>query len=216
MKSLFFVVMLALSGAAFATPGNNGEGNGGCGVGQQTNGCGAQGGAGGNGGNGGDGGSVFSDIRNTNTNINNNMVKGGTGVGVGIGIGKGGNAKQSQDQGQLQSQQQFASSLSTSGANANNSGNSQSIVVNEAKQLRQAPAIAAPAMSNTANCRASHSAGVSAPGFGISVGSSTVDETCELIELSKRAEQLGLSDVAVQLMCLNPKFKTVAGPLCIE
>lgn len=57
------------SGYALATqPGNNGGGNGGCGVGQQTNGCGSQ--TPGNGGAGGQGGN-------------------GTGIGLGVGVGIG-------------------------------------------------------------------------------------------------------------------------------
>lgn len=70
--TLIAVAVLATMNVAYATqPGNNGGGNGGCGVGQQTNGCGGQGGTGGAGGDGGKGGT-------------------GVGVGIGIGIGQGG------------------------------------------------------------------------------------------------------------------------------
>lgn len=54
MKLLMFAASAALLACALpayaTTPGNNGGGNGGCGVGQQTNGCGGQGGQGGQGG----------------------------------------------------------------------------------------------------------------------------------------------------------------------
>ena len=48
MKAAFFALTILAAASAHATkpttdiPGNNGGGNGGCGVGQQTNGCGAQ------------------------------------------------------------------------------------------------------------------------------------------------------------------------------
>lgn len=43
LRLAFAATLLAFASAAFATPGNNGGGNGGCGVGQQTNGCGGTG-----------------------------------------------------------------------------------------------------------------------------------------------------------------------------
>src|SRR5688572_11184944 len=65
VKTLLLIAALAVSLSAHATPGNNGEGNGGCGVGQQTNGCGSTGGAGGN---GGAGGSVVGSGNSSNVN----------------------------------------------------------------------------------------------------------------------------------------------------
>lgn len=76
-RVLFGLALAALVSASWATPGNNGGGNGGCGVGQQTNGCGGQGGAGGAGGQGGAGGT-------------------GLGVGVGVGVGIAGAAANAQ------------------------------------------------------------------------------------------------------------------------
>lgn len=130
-KHIISIAIIAAFAAApaWAThPGNNGEGNGGCGVGQQTNGCGGgtpsggQGGAGGNGGAGGQGGAGGSvigsgnsanhnDNRNTNTN------------------------QQGQAQGQLQGQQQGqaqgqiatgGNARSNSGGNTLNNGSSSS------------------------------------------------------------------------------------------
>lgn len=151
MRLSIFAAAVALAGLAspaFADPpGNNGGGNGGCGVGQQTNGCGGQGGAGGNGGNGGNststanaGALVVNDsfnttvrnsiddhsIRNTNsnanlsTNVNSNTAfggAGGKGVGVGVGLGGSAGASASQDQTQAQSQTQ---SLTNTGGNSSN------------------------------------------------------------------------------------------------
>lgn len=95
MKILFGLALAAMVSASWATPGNNGGGNGGCGVGQQTNGCGGsapvtnapvanggtgiglgvgQGGAGGQGGEGGRGGAggnanVLGSGNSNNTNV---------------------------------------------------------------------------------------------------------------------------------------------------
>jgi len=119
--SLAGLVLASLSMAAQATqPGNNGGGNGGCGVGQQTNGCGGttptpapinNGGAGGAGGAGGHGGA------------------GGTGIGVGVGIAaaqanaaavaaasSSANAAANQVQGQQQGQTQSSRNTATGGA----------------------------------------------------------------------------------------------------
>lgn len=131
---------------AFATkPGNNGGGNGGCGVGQQTNGCGGtttppasnggqggaggnggaggqggtggQGGAGGAGGHGGAGGSVLGSGNSSNRNDNTNTNAQGQAQG--------------QLQGQLQGQAQGqvangGSARSNSGGNTLHNGSSSS------------------------------------------------------------------------------------------
>jgi hypothetical protein len=191
-------VMLALSFAvssAFAAQGGEGNNTGCNGQGNPESPC--QGGAGGAGGQGGAGGnannSTVNVINNRSVNRNRNEQSQG----------------QSQNQGQSLNNNTQALGISE----AHNAGNTVTIVD---VQRPQAPAVSAPSMSSTANCRVAHAAGVSAPGFGLSLGSSSVDETCELIELSKRAEQLNLRDVATQLMCLNRKFKQVAGPLCLD
>lgn len=67
---LLAILLVAFSAAASATPGNNGGGNGGCGNGQQTNGCGGS--------------------PTTNAPVANGGTGIGLGVGVGIGVGQGG------------------------------------------------------------------------------------------------------------------------------
>jgi hypothetical protein len=42
--------------------------------------------------------------------------------------------------------------------------------------------------------------------FGISLGGTTRDEACRTIKLSRRAEELGMPDVACQILALDPKF----------
>lgn len=133
---------------AFATkPGNNGGGNGGCGVGQQTNGCsgtttppasnGGQGGAGGNGGAGGQGGTGGQGGAG-------GIGQGGTGGAGGSVLGSGNSSNrndntntnaQGQAQGQLQGQLQGqaqgqvangGSARSNSGGNTLSNGSSSS------------------------------------------------------------------------------------------
>lgn len=71
MKRILLLSAILVASSAFATqPGNNGGGNGGCGVGQQTNDCGSTGGA-----QGGAGGSANA---------------GAIGIGVGVGLGGAG------------------------------------------------------------------------------------------------------------------------------
>lgn len=147
-----FAALVVACGAAVAAPGNNGGGEGGCGVGQQTNGCGGtgavnNGGAGGAGGSGGHGGTGIG------IGQGGNATGGQGGVGIGgnatggsvlgsgnsssssgvIGSGNSANTntlgqQQGQAQGQLQGQQQGqvatgGSSSSTSGASSNSGGN---------------------------------------------------------------------------------------------
>lgn len=81
MKSKFYLAaaIAALSFAAHATQGNNGGGNGGCGVGQQTNGC------------RGTTSPVSSDNTNSSTSSANAGAIGvGVGLGIGVGYGQGG------------------------------------------------------------------------------------------------------------------------------
>lgn len=63
---LALLASAALAGSAYATPGNNGGGQGGCGVGQQTNGCGTT---------------------NNPTANGGDAQAGAVGVGIGVGVG---------------------------------------------------------------------------------------------------------------------------------
>lgn len=86
-KAILAAAILALCGttAVYAHSGNNGGGNGGCGVGQTTNGCG-----------GTTGGSV---INQGGTGGIGYGGSGGTGIGLGVGYGQGGNASATGGQG---------------------------------------------------------------------------------------------------------------------
>lgn len=222
MKNTIFAIAaaaaLGLSTCAYAgNPGNNGGGNGGCGVGQQTNGCGAPdagpiGGAGGQGGAGGHGG------------------MGGHGLGVGIGSASSNassNAASSstslaaQQQGQLQGQTLNSSNVAHNAAV--NEGNTNTVTVHgdsyEAARIPVATAYA-PNIAPTASCMGASSAGLQVASFGISGGGSWVSENCEKLEQVRVVSQvLGQTEVAAQMMCSIPGYaaaREAVGQPCDE
>lgn len=207
-----FALALAAGMSHATKPGNNGGGNGGCGVGQTTNGCGgspgsntATGGAGGNG-------------------------YGGTGVGIGVGVGIGqggaggaggqggqggrggeggsvwgsGNSSnvnantQGQQQGQAQSSRNsnrndnrssatggngYASNANSNENHGNNSNQSVTVQGDSYDAPRIPVATAyAPNIAPTAVCMGSTSAGGQGMTFGISFGTSWTDDNCMLLE----------------------------------
>jgi hypothetical protein len=232
----FAALAFALVGMASATPGNNGGGNGGCGVGQQTNGCGSTGGSGGAGGTGGAGGA------------------GGTGVGIGIAgaaaqaaanaaaqanagaavVGSGNssnnikntnNMAQGQQQGQAQGQSQSARSNATGGAsNANSmsggnslSGGAVTVSVEGAKgdvyvapaQERNpvATAYAAPLTSTNGTCMGSSSGGGQGAAIGISFATTWTDNNCDIRYDAEALRAAGLADAARARLCQKPEIK---------
>lgn len=76
---IFAAAMLAVGGSAWAFPGNNGGGNGGCGVGQRTNGCGTL------------GGDNSPPVYNNNNSVTNTNKPEANANANAIGIGQGGN-----------------------------------------------------------------------------------------------------------------------------
>lgn len=86
-KNIIAVAVLSalmVAGSAFAAPGNNGGGNGGCGVGQQTNGCGGS--------TAPETGSWWNNHNTSNGGQGGSATggAGGNGTGVGVGVGQGG------------------------------------------------------------------------------------------------------------------------------
>lgn len=246
MKRIFICIALAgIFGVAQAAPGNNGGGNGGCGVGQSTNGCGGsaapvtnqggqggvgngyggqggtgvgvglgygqggqggaggqggQGGAGGNGygGAGGQGGSVFGsgNSANSNTNHNNNTQ----------------GQAQGQAQGQQQGQAQSSRNLNDNRSSARNEGNnsSQSVTVEgdhyEAARIPVATAYAAPLAASNGTCMGSSSVGGQGVGFGISIGSTWSDESCDMRYDAEALRLAGMPKAAVARLCQKPEI----------
>lgn len=228
MKKTFLAIAIAsLVSAAYATPpGNNGGGNGGCGVGQQTNGC-STGGAGGAGGQGGAGGtgvgvgvgigiagaaagaSASSDVKNTVNNavVNSNSVRNETNNDVrnsNVGV----NAQhQGQDQSQRQGQQQSNSSSNRNSVGATGSGNATSVsvvgdTVTYAAQERNpvATAYATPLTATNGTCMGSSSIGGQSSALGLSFGTTWKDDDCDRRYDANVLVSIGDRDVARVLM----------------
>jgi len=66
------------------------------------------------------------------------------------------------------------------------------------------PMVSAPGLTSSySGCMGSSSAGGSAPGFGLSVGSTWVDEECTRRESAKLMASLGLPNIAAEVMCAS-------------
>ena len=212
---------------AFATPGNNGGGNGGCGVGQQTNGCGGQGGQGGQGGAGGQGGqggngyggqggAVIGSGNSANTNRNDNQNTNLQGQAQG--------QLQGQQQGQGQAQGQIAnggsassssgaSSTSSSGGNTLTGGtqsatqanavtvNGDTVTYEAQKRDPVASAWAAPLTASNGTCMGSSSGGIQGAVIGISGASTWTDKSCDARYDAISLNSLGQSRAAIARLC---------------
>jgi hypothetical protein len=167
MRNLILLAIFLSSTASLAIPGNNGGGNGGCGVGQTTNGCGEDNNNGNsNSNNGGYNGTInTNNLNNANTSriVNNNDINNTIGVTNDI------NNHNSAD-----------FSNSSSNANSNSSSSGGNVVsggsVNSNTVFRQASAPAiAPNVAATGNNGVS--LGVQTILGGVSTGISKVDKT---------------------------------------
>lgn len=213
MEKILFAMLIAFAASAYATqPGNNGGGNGGCGVGQQTNGCGSTGGAGGSGGAGG---------------------QGGTGVGVGVGVGIAAaqaNAaalaqqQQGQQQGQGQSQSSrnnnqssatggnatggAASASATGGASGGNTMTVQGDTLYAPAQERNpvSTAYAAPLTASNGTCMGSSSAGAQGAAVGVSFGTTWTDGSCDIRYDAEALRAAGLPMAARARLCQKPEI----------
>jgi hypothetical protein len=196
MKQLILVGMLALSLNAMAgNNGNNGNNNGptfggntssnstavglgvGVGIGQGGNSASSSNATGGNA--VAVGGSVNNNVKNNvdNTNVNSNVSS-----------NKNSNNNVSKN----------TNSNSNASSNSNNSGASVNVEATDGSDY--APPVYAPSLT-TGICMGSVSGGLSAPGFGISGGGTTIDEEYQLRYNSIRLEQLGMKDAGVLIMC---------------
>lgn len=227
-------ISMAFAVPAFANGGNNGNGcHGNCapsgggstatggtgigiGVGIGQGGAGGQGGTGGIGvglgGAGGQGGSANAGVvgsgnsRNTNINANRNSQ---------YTSNRNLNAQgQSQHQGQNQAvvgsgnsrqSQGIAGSGNSHTANANNSA--QAVTINQpSPDIPVSTAYAAPLTSGLMTCMGSSSGGVQGMSVGISISSTWRDVNCVALRDSKRAQEMGMNDVAVAIMCSQSVF----------
>lgn len=126
----------------------------------------------------------------TNTNVNSNVAKGGEAFSA-----SSSSAKQGQAQGQVQGQ------TATSGVEG--SGNS-SVAI---KDRKQAPTVFAPGLVAGFDCMGSASVGGSVAGFGISGGSTSVNEDCINVYLSRELERKGDKAGSWGVLCESEKVR---------
>lgn len=175
--------MMFVNTPAFAVVGNNGGGNGGCGVGQQTNGCGDDSNSGGI-------SSVVNnavrndiDVNNTNRNTNENNA-----FSVAGAYASGGDSKSTSNSDQSQS-----SSVEN---NVNIEGDSW-------KRNPVSTAFATPLVAGSDTCMGSTSAGGQAVSFGFSFGTTWKDKNCMRLKNARELYNMGLRSASTQLMCLD-------------
>lgn len=244
LLSLIVTLCAMFSGLALATqPGNNGGGNGGCGVGQQTNGCGGQGGAGGAGGSGGNGLGVGVGIANAAANAAavagaNSTATGGNAAVVGSGNS---NVRNTNNNANMQGQSQSSSNRNNNqssamggnatggAANAASGGNTltggstavtvQGDTVYAPAQERDpvATAYAAPLTASNGTCMGSSSGGAQSAAFGFSVGTTWTDGSCDIRYDAEALRAAGLPMAARARLCQKPeiaKAMEAAGTPC--
>jgi hypothetical protein len=247
MKTFLLSLILALgamfSGLALATqPGNNGGGNGGCGVGQQTNGCGGQGGAGGAGGSGGNGLGVGVGVGIANAAANAAAVAGANSTATGgnaavVGSGNS-NVRNTNNNANVQGQSQSSSNrnnnqssatggaggaaTATGGASGGNTftveGDKGDVIYAPAQERNPvATAYAAPLTASNGTCMGSSSGGAQSAAFGFSVGTTWTDGSCDIRYDAEALRAAGLPMAARARLCQKPeiaKAMEAAGTPC--
>lgn len=235
----FSLISLAIAASfgAQAAPGNNGGGKGGCGVGQQTNGCGGAGGAGGV----GIGGQVLNSGNSNNTNVNSNQnnntntnansnsnINQNTNQNTNTNVNNVNNTQgqqqgqaQGQKQGQNQNQVANGGNASQSQRTDNSNNASQSVTVQgdsyEAPRIPAATAYAAGLTAANGTCMGSSSVGGQGMSFGFSLGSTWNDSGCNRRYNAHTLVLLGKASAGVALMCQDPEVKAAmeaAGESC--
>lgn len=146
--------------------------------------------------------SIRNDVSSTNINANSNQ--------------------QGQQQGQLQGQQQTAISGGNKLTNeGNNSAQSTTVKVEgdtyQAAKIPVATAYAAPLAASNGTCMGSSSAGAQGVGFGLSIGSTWTDSSCDMRYDAEALRAAGLPGAAQARLCQKPeiaKAMEAAGTPC--
>ena len=237
MKRIFLAAALCASLSAMATqPGNNGGGNGGCGVGQQTNGCGGSttpgnggaGGAGGHGGAGGAGGSAAAiaaaqaraearasaiaaqqqaqQQSQTSRNTNRNTVK--TNV-TNTNTVTGGPVNVSVTVPATDKAAAPQETVKETAAKEPAAAQKADTVVvdNDQTKYPVSTAYAAPLTSSPETCMGSSSGGVQGASFGVSIASTWESVKCDRRMFARSLHSLGKVDAALAVLCLEADVK---------
>lgn len=187
---IIFAALAALAcTSAFATkPGNNGGGQGGCGAGQTTNGCGTTVATGGQGGAGGNAvaGAASSASASARAEASSKQAQG-------------------QVQGQLQGQQQAA----ISGGNTIEGNRTAVTVEGDTYQAAKNPvatAYAAPLTASNGTCMGSTSVGGQGVTIGLSLGTTWTDSSCDMRYDAEALRAAGQPAAAVARLCQKPEI----------
>lgn len=200
--SLVILAALALAGAAHATqPGNNGNGQGGCGVGQQTNGCGSTGGAGGAGGSAtsvsgaaaiaGAAAGAVSASQSAVVGSGNSTATGGAGGSASSAAQGGAGGSSRADGGQAQA----VGTVTVTGDTY------------EAARIPVATAYAAPLAASNGTCMGSTSAGMQGMSAGVSFGTTWTDNGCDARYDATALVAAGQPKAAIARLCLKPEIR---------
>lgn len=199
MKSKILGVLVASMFALPAWSGNmhngSGSGSGSNSVSSSSSATGGAGGAGGSGtGGSATGGSATGGASNVNVSVN-----------TGLGSGSGGAAP---------------AALGEVGAPGSSANNTKTTVdYGGSYEIKNVPSTIAPSLTTTLSdtCMGSVSAGISAVGWGLSGGTTMVDEACVRRLDSREFRAMGMNDVALALLCqsaANRKAVEATGRAC--
>ena len=93
---------------------------------------------------------------------------------------------------------------STSMATATNTGNNQTVVFSSPSDttVRNVPSMSAPLLSSSGDtCMGSSSGSFSAPGIGVSIGSTWTDSNCKMLKNAREMWNMGLHKAAFAMLC---------------
>jgi len=96
----------------------------------------------------------------------------------------------------------------TGGATTYESGSTSSSTTNSTSNsnIKSAPPTSsAPGMNSTASCALALSGGIQTFSIGVSGGKSYIDKTCEVINLSKTLNVMGMKVAAISLLCSDQR-----------
>jgi hypothetical protein len=87
-------------------------------------------------------------------------------------------------------------------------GHDSAVIQAANSKIRNTPSMFGPALvSSNDTCMGSTSGSMAVPGFGVSIGSTWVDENCKMLKNSERLWNMGFKAASVALLCTDVKIK---------
>lgn len=134
------------------------------------------------------------DIRNTNTNI------------TGPSTSTSGAISGSHSNSSNRNSNDNSNSSNNSSSNVANVNVEGDTYVNKHRRIPVSTAYAPALTSGLDTCLGSLSGGVQTGVFGVSLGGTKIDSTCQLIKLGREAGSMGMADVQCQILSLDDRF----------